>query len=45
MIFEPRYGWPPGTAAKMTIPEICLALENAIEHDNPAKPSVWEITG
>jgi hypothetical protein len=43
MIFGPRYGWPEGTAKTMTIPELCLALEHAIEHDDPAKPSVWRM--
>src|SRR5258708_2465960 len=44
LIFEMRYGWPPGTADKMTFPEVFVALEHAMEHDDPSKPSVWELT-
>jgi hypothetical protein len=44
MLFEERYGWPEGTAKTKTILELCLALEHAVEHDDPQKPSVWEIT-
>jgi len=44
LIFEHRYGWAHGTAEHLTIPEIFIALEHALEYDAPGKPSVWEIS-
>lgn len=45
MLFEQRYGWPEGTVRTKPITELCLALEHAIEHDDPQKPSIWDMTG
>jgi hypothetical protein len=44
MIFELRYGWPEGTAARMRLVDVFIALEHATEHDDPSKPSIWDIT-
>jgi hypothetical protein len=44
MLFEQRYGWNEGTAAKLTLQDLCFALENAMENDAPPRPSVWGIT-
>jgi RNAse (barnase) inhibitor barstar len=44
LLFEARYGWPEGTAGKLTPAEAYLALENAMEFDAPEKPSIWEVT-
>jgi hypothetical protein len=44
MICEQRYGWPEGTARTKTISDLCLALEHAIEHNDPMKPSIWDMT-
>jgi hypothetical protein len=51
MLFEKRYGWPEGTARTMSIPELCLALEHAIEQDDSKRqppvsdrPSIWDLT-
>ena len=43
MVFEQRYGWPEGTVKTKTITDLCIALEHAIEHDDPSKPSVWKM--
>jgi hypothetical protein len=45
MMFQQRYGWAEGAVRMKTIPELCIALEHAIEHDDPTKPSVWVMTG
>ena len=45
MIFQGRYGWAEGDAKKKTIPELCVALEHAMENDDPNRPSIWEMTG
>ncbi len=44
MMFEARYGWPEGTVKNMTLRDVFLALEHAIEYDAPSKPSIWAIT-
>jgi hypothetical protein len=44
MIFEARYGWPEGTAEKMSIRDIFLALDHATGWDNPSKRNIWDIT-
>ncbi len=44
VIFAQRYGWKEGIANKMTVTEMYIALENAIEHDDPQKPSIWDMT-
>ena len=44
MIFSARYGWPEGTAGKITLAQTLEALEHATEYDAPSKPSIWEIT-
>jgi hypothetical protein len=44
MLFQQRYGWPEGRALAMSIEDLRIALEHAIEHDDPTKPSVWALT-
>jgi hypothetical protein len=44
MIFNLRYGWPEGTIASMPVSDLLLALDHAMEYDDPSKPSIWEIT-
>jgi hypothetical protein len=44
LIFEARYGWPEGTVGQLTLPDILLALDHAIEYDSPERQSLWEIT-
>jgi hypothetical protein len=44
LLFHARYGWPEGTVKHMPIAHAYLALEHALEYDDPGKPSVWTIT-
>jgi len=44
MIFEARYGWPEGTVADLGFREVLMALEHATEYDDPARPSIWQVT-
>jgi hypothetical protein len=42
-IFCERYGWTEETIDAMTLPEVFIALEHAIEYDAPSKKSVWDL--
>jgi len=44
LAFRERYGWREGTVAKMPLWNVFLALEHAMDYDDPYKPSIWEIT-
>lgn len=44
VIFQERYGWPPGTVENITLWHLFLALEHAMQYDDPSKPSIWKIT-
>jgi hypothetical protein len=43
LIFEGRYGWPEGTARRMTCRNCFIALEHAMEYTPKGKRSVWVI--
>jgi hypothetical protein len=40
-IFQARYGWTGEAVDGMTMPEVFIALEHAMECDAPSKKSVW----
>jgi len=42
-IFGKRYGWTEEAIDKMTLPEVFIALEHAVEFDAPTKKSVWQL--
>jgi hypothetical protein len=42
-IFCERYGWTEEAIDKLTLPEVFLALEHAMEYDAPSKKSVWDL--
>jgi hypothetical protein len=42
-IFGKRYGWTEEAIDKMTLPEVFIALEHAVEFDAPTKKSVWNL--
>ena len=42
-IFGKRYGWTEDAIDKMTLPEVFIALEHAMEFDAPTKKSVWNL--
>jgi hypothetical protein len=42
-IFGKRYGWAEEAIDKMTLPEVFIALEHAMEFDAPTKKSVWNL--
>jgi hypothetical protein len=42
-IFEQRYGWTEEAIDRMTLPEVFIALEHAMECDSPSKKSVWNL--
>ena len=42
-IFWERYGWTEETIDGMTLPEVFIALEHAMECDAPSKKSVWNL--
>jgi RNAse (barnase) inhibitor barstar len=44
LLFNARYGWPEGSALKLTPAQAYLALEHAVEYDALGKPSIWNIT-
>src|SRR5208337_1022794 len=41
LIFGERYGWTEEAIDDMTLPEVFIALEHAMEYDDPTKKSVW----
>jgi hypothetical protein len=43
LIFCERYGWTEETIDKLTLPEVFIALEHAMEYDAPSKKSVWNL--
>jgi hypothetical protein len=44
LLFEERFGWEPGTAKSLTLPELWLALEHALE-DKPNDPKgIWRLS-
>jgi hypothetical protein len=42
-IFRERYGWTEEDIDGMTLPEVFIALEHAMECDAPSKKSVWNL--
>jgi hypothetical protein len=42
-IFQERYGWKEEAVDGMTLPEVFIALEHAMECDAPSKKSVWSL--
>jgi hypothetical protein len=42
-IFGERYGWTDEAIDAMTMPEVFIALEHAMECDAPSKKSVWSL--
>jgi hypothetical protein len=42
-IFRERYGWTDEAVDGMTMPEVFIALEHAMECDAPSKKSVWSL--
>ena len=40
-IFQARYGWTDEAVDGMTLQEVFIALEHAMECDAPSKKSVW----
>jgi hypothetical protein len=42
-IFQERYGWTEEVVDGMTLPEVFIALEHAMECDAPSKKSVWSL--
>ena len=42
-IFRERYGWTDEAVDVMTMPEVFIALEHAMECDAPSKKSVWSL--
>jgi hypothetical protein len=42
-IFLERYGWTEEAIDGMTLPEVFIALEHAMECDTPSKKSVWNL--
>jgi len=42
-IFGERYGWTEEAIDEMTLPEVFIALEHAMECDDPSKKSVWNL--
>jgi hypothetical protein len=42
-IFRERYGWTDEATDGMTLPEVFIALEHAMECDAPYKKSVWNL--
>lgn len=43
VIFQKRYCWTEERIDDMTLPEVVLALEHAMEYDAPSKQSVWDL--
>lgn len=43
LIFRERYGWTEEAVGKMTLPDVFIALEHAMEYDAPSKKSVWDL--
>jgi len=43
VIFRERYGWTEEAVDKMTLPDVFIALEHAMEYDAPSKKSVWNL--
>jgi hypothetical protein len=43
VIFQERYGWTEEQIDNMTLPQVFLALEHAMEYDAPCKKSVWNL--
>ena len=43
LILGKRYGWTEEAIDKMTLPEVFIALEHAMEFDAPTKKSVWQL--
>jgi hypothetical protein len=42
-IFRERYGWTDEAVDVMTMPDVFIALEHAMEFDAPSKKSVWSL--
>ena len=43
VIFLERYGWTDEAIDRMSLPEVFIALEHAMEYDAPSKKSVWNL--
>ena len=43
IIFQERYGWTEEAVDGMTLAEVFIALEHAMECDAPFKKSVWDL--
>jgi len=43
VIFRERYGWTEEAVDKMTLPDVFIALEHAMDYDTPSKKSVWSL--
>jgi hypothetical protein len=43
VIFQERYCWTDERIDEMTLPEVFIALEHAMEYDAPSKKSVWDL--
>ena len=43
MIIQERYCWTPENIDSMSLPEVLIALEHAMEYDAPSKRSVWDL--
>jgi hypothetical protein len=44
LLFNARYGWPEGTAGRLTPWQALVALEHAVNYNAPGKPRILEIT-
>jgi hypothetical protein len=44
MILEERFAWTKEEMAKLKDSELNLALQHALEYDDPTRPSIWNIT-
>jgi hypothetical protein len=42
-IFRERYGWTEEAIDEMTLPEVFITLEHAMEYDSQSKKSVWNL--
>jgi hypothetical protein len=43
VIFGERYGWTEEAIDDMTLSDVFIALEHAMEYDAPSKKSVWNL--
>jgi hypothetical protein len=43
LIFWERYGWTDERIDDLTLPQVFIALEHAMEYDAPSRKSVWNL--